>query len=206
MRSIYYTRFIDGGGGRVVLEQPFLSVKIKKGRQSRLIVKGELKFTRWLDGQTRTLLDISDDAALEFHGDFTVGNGVKIVAQRGARIVFAGRLGESASGITADSIFLIRKSLNVGRDFICAWGVFVTDCDWHNFNDHPSQRDVFIGDKVWIAHHASVLKGATVPSGCVIAAHAVVNGSVQIQEASLLAGVPATIKRSDIRWSREMQS
>ena len=86
---------------------------------------------------------------------------------------------------------------------MCAWGVFITDCDWHDFNGKPPQADVTIGDRVWVAHHASILKGIVIPEGCMIAAHSLVSAG-EFSANSMIAGNPAITKRTNIYWHRDM--
>ncbi len=50
-----------------------------------------------------------------------------------------------------------------------------------------------IGDNCWFGANVSVLQGVTIGSGCVIAAGSVV--TCDIEKDSLVAGVPATIKK-----------
>ncbi len=203
IRCAYFNWLIDDGGGKFVLPNPWMSVSISKAHGARLIVRGNVLLRPWLGGETRTLVLLSEGASLEFAGDFEIGHGVRIAVGRQASLCFGGRCKESASGITCDSAILVHHSIEIGADFICAWGVLISDCDWHDFNNQPSQADVTIGDRVWVAHNSSVLKGALIPDGCVIAAHSLVLGG-DFSANSLIAGSPAKTKRTNIYWHRDM--
>ncbi len=71
----------------------------------------------------------------------------------------------------------------------------------HNFDDLTkpivdqghTQGQVIIEDNVWIAAHCTILPGAHLESGCVIAAGAVVRGRIPAN--SVAGGVPAKIIR-----------
>lgn len=62
-------------------------------------------------------------------------------------------------------------------------------------------KEVVIEDDVWIGAHATILKGVRIGRGAVVGAGAVVTRSVP--EYSVVAGVPAEIKRSRIDTSTE---
>jgi acetyltransferase-like isoleucine patch superfamily enzyme len=203
IRCAYFNRLIDEGGGKIVLPNPWMPVSIRKAPGARLIVRGRLLLQPWMEGEARTVFDLAEGSSLEFAGDFEIGHGVRILVGHKATLRFGGRCKESASGITCDSTILVHRRILIGADFLCAWGVFITDSNWHNFNGKPSQADVTIGDKVWIAHHSSVLKGTVIPDGCVIAAHSLVLGG-DFSGNSLIAGSPACTKRTNIFWHRDM--
>ena len=93
------------------------------------------------------------------------------------------------------------KRIHIGPDTIVAWEVFVTDSDWHRIEGADMVEDVTIGDNVWIAHGASVLKGAVVPHGSIVAAKSLVQGAFKGSDL-LLAGVPARIVREGVQWER----
>jgi acetyltransferase-like isoleucine patch superfamily enzyme len=203
MRSASLNRLIDEGGGKILLPNPWMRVSIRKATGARLILRGQLLLQPWIDGEARTVIDLAEGSLLEFAGDFEIGQGVRIVLAKKAVLSFGGRHLESASGISCDSIILVNNHIHIGADFICAWGVFITDCDWHNYNGQPPQEDVAIGDKVWISHHSTILKGSVIPDGCVIAAHSLVSGG-DFTANSLVAGIPATVKATNIFWHRNM--
>jgi acetyltransferase-like isoleucine patch superfamily enzyme len=96
---------------------------------------------------------------------------------------------------------MVEGSVEIGKDCIVAWDVFISDSNWHHIKDDVRMEPVVIGDKVWIAHGASIVKGAKIPSGCIVGAKSLVARGV-FQENSLLAGIPATVRRRNVQWSR----
>ena len=60
---------------------------------------------------------------------------------------------------------------------------------------------VVIGNKVWVSHGVSILKGTNVPSRCIVGAKKLAS-SVRKSEKELVAGIPATSKRTGVEWSR----
>ena len=96
---------------------------------------------------------------------------------------------------------MVEKSIKIGADCIIAWDVTISDSDWHNIDGSERIRDTTIGDRVWIAHGVSVLKGASIPNGCIVGAKSMVAAGT-FPEKSLLAGIPAKVIRSNVEWKR----
>lgn len=46
---------------------------------------------------------------------------------------------------------MVNQKIEIGKDFDCAWDVFISDCDWPQIEGQPFQRNVRIGDHVWVA-------------------------------------------------------
>jgi hypothetical protein len=88
--------------------------------------------------------------------------------------------------------------VEIGAKTLIADWVYVTDFD-HRFDDLDMpikdqgivKSPVRIGPDCWIGVKASVLRGAVVGQGCVLAAHAVVRG--EIPDFSVAGGVPAKV-------------
>lgn len=60
-------------------------------------------------------------------------------------------------------------------------------------------QDIHIQDHVWIADNATILKGVTIESGCVIGINATVAGS--ISKNSIAVGNPARVVKTGIHWA-----
>jgi len=83
----------------------------------------------------------------------------------------------------------------------CRFGpeVFITASDYGLLPDQPiayqerQERDVVIGDDVWLGARAFVGAGVTIGSGCVVSAGSVVTKS--LPENSVAVGIPARIVR-----------
>lgn len=203
LREYRLSKAISAGGGRIRLSDPWMSVQVQMARDSRLVVRGTLLFQPWLGRSGRSNIILEAGATLEINGDFGVGQGVTIYLAKGACLTIGARRDESNSGITCDTIVMVKKRMTIGCDFICAWGCVITDCDWHCMEGAPWQADVVIGDKVWIAHGSSVLKGSEIGSGAIVASRTVVAGQ-KIPPASLAGGIPARVLRSGVRWDRDL--
>ena len=60
-------------------------------------------------------------------------------------------------------------------------------------------QDVIIGDDVWIAQRVTLIKGAQIPSNCVVGACSLVNKKFE-EEGCIIAGNPAKVIKRNIRW------
>ena len=87
--------------------------------------------------------------------------------------------------------------IRMGRDVMFGPGVMVT-CSGYRFNDGQpvtdqamDEADVVIGNDVWVGARAIILPGAHIGDGAIIAAGAVVRGSVPAF--AIVAGMPARV-------------
>ena len=93
--------------------------------------------------------------------------------------------------------------LEVGPRCIVADWVYICDFDHRSDDVHTPIKDqgivktpVRIGEDVWVGVKASVLRGAQVGRGSVLAAHTVVRG--QVPDHSVVAGVPGRVVRDRV--------
>ena len=108
----------------------------------------------------------------------------------------------------------IRSSLEVGVDCMLADDVTIATSDSHPILDcrtsdrvNPA-RDVVVGGHTWLGAGTRLLKGAEVGDGCVVGAGSIVTRrmalpSGELAHRALIAGIPATVRRSGITWMRE---
>jgi len=204
IRSYWYSRLIDEGGGRIILSKPFIKFKIVKGRGAKFILRGDLLINRHLGGSTITHIKLDPNSTLQIDGDFMLGHGNRIYLYKNSILQIGGRRNESVSGITADSLIMVYSNVKIGIDFICAWGVFISDSDWHIINGKPHNKDVSIGDHVWIANSSSILKGSIINDNCIVASHSKL-GNSEYPSSSLIGGMPGTVLKSNVSWNRDIE-
>ena len=144
------------------------------------------------DPKHTTCLTVERGGELVFQHTAHIGLGTKIFVKHGARMY----LGDNFA-VSANSQFVCYKSIIMGRDIQFAWNCLVMDSDTHSIYSDKGciqkmnpDKEVRIGDKVWIGCRVTILKGSHVPSNCVIGATSFVSGS-KFESNSLIVGSPA---------------
>lgn len=103
------------------------------------------------------------------YGNVYLGSGTKISIGKNASL----SLGKNFS-VTGDTSIICKKKITIGNDCIFSWDDLIMDSDFHHIYDRNGIKinqpsSIEIGDNVWIACRATILKGSIIPSGCVIA-------------------------------------
>lgn len=177
----------------------FIPVKIS-AKRANVVAKGNLIIESWQNGDNSILISLGENSTLKIEGNFIIGQGVKISVGPNAILRLGGQFLSSGSGITCDTMIMASKSIEIGKDVIIAWGVYIMDSDWHTISGRDMVAPVVIGDHVWISHDVSVLKGVSIGQGSIIGAKSLVVGNVP--ENCLAAGIPAKIIQKDVAWTR----
>jgi len=167
-----------------------IGFKCYRHQTANVTVRGVISVTSWLGNSTSVIFNLEEGAELRVNGDLLCGPNVRISVGRGAMLTFGGRESESVSGFTENVIILVAKSIEIGKDFLGSWGLFITDADHHQYGESNSPIPVKIGDHVWMCPEASVMKGVSIGPNSVITQKSVVLQG-DYPAFSLLAGIPA---------------
>jgi acetyltransferase-like isoleucine patch superfamily enzyme len=203
LRSVYYSFYIDQGSGKIIISDPFLSFKIVKAEGARLIINGIFRVTPHLGGTTPIRIVLGPNSRLIIDGDFLIGHGVRFSLHYNATLYIGGKKSETSSGITAETLIMVYNKITIGKDFVCAWDVFISDSDWHLIENQDHHSDIEIGEHVWVANNCSILKGCKINSGSIIASFSKLINH-EYPSRSIIAGVPAKVIKSNINWSRDL--
>ena len=114
------------------------------------------------------------------------------------------------AGTTVEGAYIYADEgadITIGDDCMLSTDLMIRTGDKHSMLDlatgertNPSSS-IVIGDHVWIARSATVLKGVTINSGSVVAAHSVVAKSTT-ENNVCVAGNPGREVKKGIAWSR----
>lgn len=106
--------------------------------------------------------------------------------------------------VTAESSIACHKKITIGHDCLISWEVQIMDTDFHKIKDKAGRitnpdKEIKIGDRVWIGSRCTILKGSEIPEGCVIATNSLTNKKFKVSS-SIIGGNPAKEIASDIEW------
>lgn len=163
---------------------------------SKLNINGRLKLNTncFQENGRVTNLRLDEGSQLNVRGNFDIFYGGDIIC-------FPGGILEIGSGFCNSNLILrCTQKIIIGEEVAISHNVTIMDSDAHEImgSAHPKTQPVNIGDHVWIASGAKILKGVTIGKGSVIAAGAVVIRDVP--QNCVVAGIPAKIVREGVQW------
>lgn len=145
----------------------------------------------------RSILQIDGRIIIKGTG-INFGQGTKICIMSNGTLI----LGKKFNN-TGEIQIICNKNIDIKDNVLISWDTLIMDTDFHqtiNLEDNTTSNiagNISIGSNVWIGARCTILKNATIPNGCVIAANTCCNK--KYEEANcLLAGTPARIKKRNI--------
>lgn len=99
-------------------------------------------------------------------------------------------------------------SITIGRDCMFSSDVRICTGDSHSLVDSNGRRtnpseSIIIGEHVWIGTRAIVNKGTVIANHCTIGSLSVLTGHKYEEPFSVIVGIPASVIKEGIDWSRE---
>lgn len=146
----------------------------------------------------RSILQIRGHIILE--GKASFGQGARICVNDGGILKIGHRFNN-----TAEMTIVCYEKISIGDDVLTSWNTLVMDTDFHptiNLKTNQIchfQSPICIGNNVWIATRAVILKGSIIPNGCIIGANSLINKKFE-EENCLIAGNPAYIRKNNITF------
>ena len=96
--------------------------------------------------------------------------------------------------------------VHIGKNCVFSYDIIMRTGDGHQIQSLKTKKvinfnkDIYIGDHVWVGCRTTILKGAIVSDNSVVGACSLVNKEFHEQNI-ILAGVPANIVKRDIQWT-----
>lgn len=114
-------------------------------------------------------------------------------------------------GINSGYFLFYKKENNkieIGDDCMFSKNITIRTCDGHNIRSIETgeiineDKDIKIGNHVWLGQDVSILKGVEIPDNTIIAFKSVVTKRFS-EENTILAGIPAKIVKTNVNWERK---
>ena len=146
--------------------------------------------------QQRTRMNVRGRLLLQGDCDFGAGSSVE-VAEKGLLSIGPG------SHIGPLSLVICHKGITLGAQTRTSWQCTLMDTDQHDLVDDQgncrnADREIVLGDNVWMGCHVIIVKGTVLASHTTVGAGSVVHGRFD-SECTVLAGNPAAIVRTGLR-------
>ena len=134
-----------------------------------------------------------------FNGRAFIMHGCKINVGEKGKLT----LGENFNMSTEVAI-VAEKQITIGNNSGISWESLVMDTDFHHIFDENGQvfnhpKEVIIGDNVWVGCRCTILKGANLPDGSIIAAGSLVTKKL-VGNNSIFGGNPMRVLKENITW------
>jgi acetyltransferase-like isoleucine patch superfamily enzyme len=180
--------FLHKMKGRIILNGPIRTGMVKIGFGK--VIVADFK-------RSRAIWEVYGD--IIFEGKAYLMHGCKIHVMKNAQLIIG-----DGFVMSAECSIITEKRIIIGNDSGISWETLVMDTDFHHIFDENRQvinspKEVVIGSKVWVGCRCTILKGAVIPSGSVIAANSLVTKALE-GERNIFGGNPLRVLRSQITW------
>lgn len=134
-----------------------------------------------------------------FNGRAFIMHGCRINVGKGAQLILGDRF-----EMNTETILVAQKKITIGNNCAISWQSMLMDTDFHHIADEAGNiinppKEIIIEDNVWIGCRTSILKGAVIPSGCIIAAESVITKRLTTEN-TVFGGSPVKVLKSNVSW------
>jgi len=144
-------------------------------------------------------LSCGNEAMITFRGSATFAEGVSLRVDHGD-IEFGANFSTNKN-----CVFNCERRMTFGENVLLGWNINVRDTDGHQVyidgDARQRQKDVIIGDHVWIGSYSDILKGTVIGKDSVIAWRSLVLKPFP-EDNVLLGGSPAKVLSQGVNWKK----
>lgn len=142
-----------------------------------------------------------NDGFIEFKDTATMSNGVVV------RVYGYLTIGSNFR-ISSPAKLVCYKKISFGDDVLIGWDCEIIDGDAHKIYDVADyeginrlnvNKEIVVGDRVWLAAGAKILKGVEIENDTVVAAGTVLTKSIECSNC-IIGGSPNRVLRENIMW------
>lgn len=148
----------------------------------------------------KTIFDIRR-GGITFRGKALIGGGTKFYIKGDLTI------GNDVY-ISLNSTIIAHESITIGDRTTIGWNTLLMDTDMHRVistetgEEYPMTQPIEIGKHCWICNGAYIMKGSVIPDDVIVASDSLVNKKMDVPTYSMIAGVPAELKKKNIKHIR----
>lgn len=143
-----------------------------------------------------TYWSIGKSGKLIFNGSANLSRGTQLICDGEMEI------GDKFS-CNANCILNSAKKIVIKDGCLLGWNCTIIDGDGHsivyNKKECNSNKDIILGEKVWIAANSTVLKGSVISDHSIVASHAIV--SKKFARNHIIIGEYNKILKKDVDWN-----
>ena len=169
--------------------------------KAKIRCKRKIKFGKNLNISDRCFIDALSTDGIILGNNVSIQKNVELSCTGSIRFIGKGLILGNYVGIGANSFLGCAGGIVIGDNTIV--GNYVSfHAESHNYEDTEipirlqgvNHKGIIIGSNCWIGAKVTILDGAKIGNNCIIAAGAVVTEG-EYQDCSLIAGVPAKVKK-----------
>ena len=193
MRIEFIQKLIDK------LRRKYKKVKIY-GKNNKIAKNNDVKINICIYGNNNKVL--FDESVKDFYGELQIG----MPDSPANNCTVAIGENSTANGIR---IWLVEDNsvVEIGKDCMFSFNTSIDCSDTHSIYDCISKqilntgKYVKIGNHVWVGRNVSICKNTVIPDNCVIGTGSIITKNFD-KTNSIIAGVPAITKKTNINWLR----
>lgn len=155
------------------------SVKINTKLKLGLVKIGFGDVTIFDYKNSKCLFSIKGDGVVEFNGRANIGHGSKISINEKGHVIFNNNF-----NMTAESTIVCSRKIIFGSDCLISWDTLIMDSDFHAIYNLYKKRinlekEIIIGNNVWIGCRNLILKGSIIPDNSIISANTTITKTLE---------------------------
>lgn len=163
---------------------------------SRFMIKLGYSGSEFISENKSSIL-IKNGGKIVFKKGCTIGQGFNIFIDQG--II---NIGENFYS-NRNLLIQCEKKIFIGNNALLGWNVSIRDTDGHaiKVNDKVREykKEIIIEDDVWVASDCTILKGSLISKQNIVACNSVVTGKKIYMNNCVIAGVPAIVKKNNVK-------
>lgn len=170
--------------------------RIYAERGSKLILRPKSRLILGLEYYSpvsKSVIKLAKNSEFRINGRVSIKKGCLVSLDADSKLCIGDK-----TFINEGTKLLIYNKCHIGSQCAISYDVVISDSDIHQFNGNTISAPVFIGDNVWVGFRSSILKGAVIENGCVVASHSLANKTYSAK--SLIVGVPGKVTKTDVSW------